>query len=193
MPAERDVPLASILSVSENSVVRITGTVRPLENLVLTAPLSGRRCVYWSVDVTEVTGSQRHDQGRGIGGEQAEISFILDDNTAQAVIDPACAEVSVPFDHPSTSHGASYADVERLEVLERLRLLHRDAYRMDATRLRYRERVIEIGATITVLGAGMLEPDPDTSRPALYRQGQPLRLRFSGTSPSPLVIRAERQ
>jgi len=183
-------PAGELVSLSENSFARIAGTVRPLAHRVLTAPLSGRRCVYWSVSVTEVSGSERHDQGRGIGGEGDRIPFILDDSTAQAVIDPEHAEISVPYDYPSTSHGASYADLEQLGVLERLRLWHRDAYRFETKSLRYRECVIEAGHEIVVLGAGMLEADPEANPPGMYRQGQPLRLRFGGTAKQPLVIRA---
>ena len=190
--AEPDIALTSLVSVTESSLVRVAGRVRPLDQRVLTAPLSGRRCIYWNVAVTEVRGSERHEQGREIGGESDQIAFVLDDGTAQAVIDLEHADVTAPFDHPATSQGASFADVERLGTLERLLAWHRDAYRMDITRLRYRERVVAVDEDVVVLGAAMLEPDHDVSRPTMYRDGRALRLRFRGTAPRPLVIRTRR-
>lgn len=193
LQAESAAELVSLVSLVENSFARIAGTVRPLENRVLTAPLSGRRCVYYHVHATEVTGSERHDQGRGIGGEHDAIPFVLDDRTAQAVIDPEHAEILAPVDFPSTSNGASYADLEQLGVLERMRIWHRDGYRLETKRLRYREEVIEVDEEIVVLGVGMLELDPEASPSGMYRQGQPLRLRFKGTAKRPLLIRAQRK
>lgn len=185
LQAELAVPLVSLGSLSESSFSRVVGIVRPLENRVLTAPLSGRRCVYYCVQGT--------DQGRGIGGECDAVPFVLDDGTAQAVIDPEHAEISAPHDYPSTSKGASYAELEQLGVLGRMRLLHRDGYSLDTERLRYREEVIEVDEKIVILGVGMLEPDPEASPSGMYRHGQSLRLRFGGTAKRPLVIRAQRK
>lgn len=185
-------PAGELASLGENAFARIAGTVRPLAHRVLSAPLSGRRCVYWYVCVTEVRGSERHHRGREIGGECDRIPFVLADSTAQAVIDPEHAEISMPYDYPSTSHGASYAELEQLGVLERLRVWHRDAYKFEPESLRYRECVIEVGHEIVVVGAGMLEADPEANPPGMYRQGQPLRLRFRGTADQPLVIRSLR-
>ncbi|HSD89161.1 MAG TPA: hypothetical protein VLB44_16645 [Kofleriaceae bacterium] len=187
----RGAPAGELVSLRESSFARIAGTVRPLENRLLTAPLSGRRCVYYAVHATVVRGSESHAQGRGIGGYQDAIPFVLDDSTAQAVIDPDHADISVPFDYPSTSQGASYADLEQRRILERERLLHRDWFNTKS--LRYRECVIEVDHEIVVFGAGMLEPDPEASPPGMYRQGQPLRLRFAGSAKYPLVIRAPRK
>lgn len=54
--------------------------------------------------------------------------------------------------------------------------------------LHYREAVIEIGETVSVLGSGTREPDPDAPPSAAYRDGSRTRLRLTSSKQHPLCI-----
>lgn len=173
----RKAPRTELASVDENTLVRITGTVQPLENRLLEAPVSSRPCVYYSLTVTWRR-SFRLDIL--LGSENDRITFLLDDGTATAVIDPAHAQTSVVFD----AKRERKADGGQHPLFERWWIPH-DQVRTG--HLVYREAIIEPGSKLSVLGGGVGEPDPGP--PArLYRHSHPQRLRFTGTEKSPLLI-----
>jgi len=177
---------AELAALDDSTFARITGAVRPFEQRLIEAPLSGRHCVYYAIHVISAVGpSPRHGHTE-IGTEQEAMTFLLEDATGRAVIDPDHARFSVGFDHVSESKAAFDADPRQRAVLERLRLVHRDWFGTE--RLLYREGVIEVDELISVLGAGVREPDPTAAPTGMYRDGRPLRMRFTGTAKYPLVI-----
>jgi hypothetical protein len=54
--------------------------------------------------------------------------------------------------------------------------------------LRVREMRIDIGATFTVMGAGVADIDPRAAQPDSYRADRATRLSFHGGKKHPLVI-----
>ncbi len=178
----RKAPRAELASLDESTFARVSGTVRPFTKRLLEAPLSGRLCVYYSIDVLSVRDHQRTT----IGTEQEAMTFLLEDSTARAVIDPDHARISVAFDHVSESKAAFDADDRQRAVLERLGLIKRDWFMTQ--NLEYREAIIEIEERIAIHGAGVREPDPDAAPTGMYRDGGPQRLRFTGTARYPLLI-----
>jgi hypothetical protein len=182
----RKAPRAELGTLEENTFARITGMVRPFDKRLLEAPLSGRLCVYYAVQVISAYGSRRREAHTEIGAEQEGMSFQLEDDTATAVIDPDHARIDAAFDFESESKGAFDADERQRALLLRLQLTRRDWWNTD--RLLYREAVIEADERIALFGAAMREPDPDAAPTGMYRDGRPQRLRFTGTAKYPLVI-----
>ncbi len=182
----RNATPAELATLAESSFARITGVVRPFERRLIEAPLSGRHCVYYAIHVISAAGPSPRHSHTEIGTEQEAMTFLLEDSSGRAVIDPDHARFSVAFDHVSESKAAFDADPRQRAVLERLGLVHRDWFGTE--HLLYREGVIEIDERISVLGAGVREPDPDAAPTGMYRDSQPLRMRFTGTAKYPLVI-----
>lgn len=178
----RKAPRARLDELEESTFARISGSVRPFRTRLLEAPLSGRHCVYYSITVS----SRLDSDARVIGSEQEAITFVLEDETARAVIDPAHAKISVAFDFETESKAAFDADPRQRAVLERLWLIKRDWFRTDC--LVYREGIIEADEQLAVFGAGVCEPDPEATPTGMYRDSGPLRLRFAGTAKFPLLI-----
>ena len=65
-----------------------------------------------------------------------------------------------------------------------------DRVSFDWAHLRFREAILGIGERIALFGAGVREPDHDSSAGEHgYRDGAPTRFRFTGSARFPLVIR----
>jgi hypothetical protein len=180
----------SIGSLPEDTVGRITGTVMPFEGQTLEAPLSGRRCVYYAVLIEE-------NLGLGGGGavmplaEKADgISFVVEEDGHRAVIDPDNALLAVAFDHRATSLAAFDATPRQRALLADADLIHRDWFRTSS--LTYREAILEVREVVSILGAGVREPDPDAPAAAAYRSMAQTRLRFTSSPKSQLIISDDR-
>lgn len=187
----REAPLVALVDAPEDALLRVIGAVRPLGGRVLEAPLSGRLCVYYAVEVLESTAPTVADPlplagSRVIASEQEGVAFVLDDGSARAVIDPAHATIAAAFDHVSTSVAAFDAAPEQRELLIRHDLVRRNWW--NTTSLIYREAVLELDRRIAVVGAGTREGDPDAVVTGLYREGVAWRLRLTGTARFPLLI-----
>lgn len=93
----------------EHTLARVTGAAQAFDRPPLTAPLSGRACVYYAVEVYEIrTGWATSHQGiagnyltgmQSLGPrmakEQAAIEFVLVDGDERAVVDARVAEIKV--------------------------------------------------------------------------------------------------
>src|SRR5689334_11338715 len=73
---------------------RLVGTARELHR-TLTAPLSGRACLFHLVVVEQV----RSSGTRELFTERSSVAFTLEDPSGTAIIDPARASVALAFDH----------------------------------------------------------------------------------------------
>jgi len=168
----------TIAAFGDGEEARIAGIVRPGD--CLTAPLSGRRCVYHELVLLE----EDSDGDTTLLETSQGLPFVLEDGTGRALIDPAGAQVAIAQ--------AEHAREGRLDVSipshEQLLLLHGLASARDKP-LRFRERVIPPGARIAVLGRALREPDPDGAALAQgYRLGPPTRLRLGGSAAHPLLV-----
>jgi hypothetical protein len=92
-----------------NTLVRIHGTARKADGMV-TAPISGRTCLYWTLRVQELqrTGNS-NDVWQNVFGDSDHAVFAVDDGTGKAFIDPLGAEVVLHFDKSSSHVPAKYA------------------------------------------------------------------------------------
>jgi len=172
----------SLAEMPENTFGKIVGRARPLQKRLLEAPISGRLCVYYEVAIDAMDDQTRL---RTLGGEQEGISFMLEDDSGRAMIDPAHAYMSTAIDHVVRSTLGMFSDRQQT-LLTRLKLSGRST--PFATELRYREAIIEADERIAVFGGGVREPDPDGGSESYRGQGVPTRMCLVGTSKFPLFI-----
>ena len=172
----------AIDALPEDTVGRITAHAQPLGETLL-APVSGRPCVLWVLEVIENLGEDW--PSRRLVREQRGVPFVLDDHGARAIIEPASAVAALVFDHTSKSGGAYNADRLQKRVLAEF-LAHRDF--THTVELAFHEAIVEVGEKVAVLGSGTREPDPDAPPTAAYREGGRTRLRLTSSEKYPLAI-----
>lgn len=176
----RKAPPFTLDALPEDTFGRITGTAQPFE-AQLEAPISCRPCVYWIVEIVEDLGEDW--PSNLILATQQSVPFVVVQDGHRAVIDPKDATVSLAFDHDNEAREGR-TDAQQRALLARY-LGHRD---FTHTRvLHFREAVIEIGETVSVLGSGTREPDPDAA-PTAYRDAARTRLRLTSSKKHPLSI-----
>jgi len=177
-------PPRSIAVLDENVLGRLTGVVAPFRGAVLRAPLSDRECVYWTVQIW-AWGS---DHGpRWILAEPADaVAFSLEEQGHRAIVVPDAAVISTDLAFVTQCNGPFDASPEERALLAAEKLLKRNWW--DTSRLEFREGVLCLGAAITVVGAGVREPDPDGAAGGAYRSAGQTRLRLTGSKRRPLWI-----
>ncbi len=166
-----------IAELPEDTYGRIVGQADVFETELI-APMSGRRCVYYKVDV-----QNGNDE---VLEETKAVSFVVHDDTGRAVVDPSHATVVLVRDSTTTSGSFVEPTAAQKALLERHGETS-DGWIYDL-KLTYREAVIEIGERVTVRGAGVREPDPDGQPTGGYRGGPPTRLRLTSSDRYPLEI-----
>lgn len=172
----------TIEALPEDTLGRITATAQP-HILPLTAPISGRACVYWVLEVIENLGEDL--PSRRLVRAQHGVPFVLEENGARAIVEPDSALTSLVFDHVSSSNGSSNADHMQRAVIA-AHLAHRNF--AHTVELVYQEAIIEVGEKVAVLGSGTREADPDGAPTAAYREGGRTRLRLTSSEKYPLAI-----
>jgi hypothetical protein len=201
----RRAPRWSLAALPEDTFGRVTGTAYPLDGEQLSAPLTGRPCVYF-IAIVEQLGS-RTDPTRWtrLALERRSLVFVIEDGGHRAVVDPKRARVTINFDYVCNADhlprpmrqaeapraaGTSEIMTERerqAQFLAEHHLVNRDWSSM--IELRYREAVIEVGEKIAVLGSGIREPDLEARGGGdAYRAMAGTRLRLTGSRRYPLVI-----
>lgn len=175
----------SLNELPEDTHGRVIGQARALgEQLV--GPLTGRPCVYYIAMVEEQRSTGRSSYWRTVASETRGVPFMLEDGTGRAIIDPNGAQVALDFDGNSKSGTFNNADPVQEAFLAR-HGQNSEGWVFNKT-LRYREAMIEIGETISVLGSGTREPDPNAAPEAAYRGSPPTRLRLTSSPRFPLII-----
>jgi hypothetical protein len=160
---------------------RLVGTARELHH-PLTAPLSGRACLYYVVLVKPGARSG----ARELVTERRGVMFAFEDASGRATIDPAHASVALAFDHREEVRSP-----DALSPAQRALLLRHD-HRIDgAIQLRFVEAVLSIGERITVVGAGLRRPDFTAPVEMDYRSAPPSRLHLSASDAAPLLISSQ--
>ncbi|HUQ08078.1 MAG TPA: GIDE domain-containing protein [Kofleriaceae bacterium] len=181
----RSAPRVDIAELREGRTGRLVGRVGDGETLQ--APFTGRSCVFYEATVEEYRSSGKTGSWRQVVREARGVSFVLDDETGRAIVDPGGARVDVDID--MTTRSGTFDDATPVEeaFLERHGL--RSTGWVFNKSFRYREGVIEIGETIAVMGQGVREPDPDAvGKVGGYRSGPPTRLRLGGSARHPILL-----
>jgi hypothetical protein len=183
--ALRNAPRVTIAEFPEGTPARIVGRVEEGEQL--TAPLSGRPCVFYDAIVQQYRSSGRSGSWHTVIRESRGIPFALDDGTGRALVDPTAARLAVEKD--STTRSGTFDDATPTEEAFLARHGLRSQGMIFNKRLRYREGALEIGETIAVCGIAVREPDPDAaSRATGYRDALPTRLRLTSSPKLALLI-----
>lgn len=175
---QHGVPPWPVAELPEYQQGRLVGNVRALDR-TLTAPLTGRACVYYVVLVVQPAASgwqERITDRRGV-------AFALADASGSAVIDPAHASVALAFDHREQLRALDPATAAQQAVLAR----HAD-HRRGRSRLRFLEAVLSVGERVTVVGTGTRRPYVEWSAESDYRSAAPTRLQLEGSDAAPLSI-----
>jgi hypothetical protein len=173
-------PRFALGQLPEDTLGRISGIARPLDKRVIEAPLSGRHCFYYSIEIDGL----RAKTYRILGGYQEAIAFVLEDRDDRAIIDPLAAQVSCAFDHVVRVTTRERPTERALEILARRGIVEGNLRFF--SELRVREAIVEIDEAISVLGSGTREPDHDV--PGGYRDRTATRLYMAGSRRFPLVI-----
>jgi len=182
LPARR---LVSIADFPEGRPARIVGRV--VDGPCLTAPLSGRACVFYEVVVEEYRSMGKLHSWHPIIQEADGVPFVLDDGTGLAHVDPDGAGLAVRRDSITESGTFDEPTQAELEFLARHGQQGKGVVFNRA--LRYREGALEIGETIAVAGVGVREPDPDgAARATGYRDGPPTIVHLASSPGMALLI-----
>lgn len=169
----------------DDELGKVVGRARALE-AVLTAPLTGRSCVYFTATVEEHRSTGKTHYWKTIIKETRGVPFVLEDGSGRAIVDATAARIAIDFDGRSQS--GTFDDPTEAERAFLARHGEKGQGWIFNRRLRYREAVIAEGETIAVLGAGTREPDPDAPPSEAYRGDAPTRLRLTSSPRYPLVI-----
>jgi hypothetical protein len=156
--AMRGTPRTPIADLTEGAMVRVVGRV--VGGSPLASPLGERPCVYYCV-ILESPGRLGDYEERF--REERGVEFVIDDGTGCVLIDPK-PPVSAQLDdereqlfssrRASTTTDAMKALLARHDWTSKGLLGERD--------LSYRERVIEVGSTVAVLGRVVRGLDGET-------------------------------
>ena len=176
---------AKLTEVQENTFTRVTGVVQPHAARVLEAPLSGRLCAYYAIQVRDSVGRRGLDgrpqfSNQSIFDEQEGVVFELEADGTRVVIDPTgAAWISSGFDHD-----VELGDARARAFAKRVGLIG------SLNRPRFCEAILGLGEKIAVFGAAVAEPDVTAQHGERgFRDSAPLRLRFVGSDTFPLMIR----
>jgi len=164
------VQLVPIARASEGSLVKVTGRLS-IVGEPLRAPLSGRECAAWHVEV-----DQHESSGDGGGSwkniiwETSAGTFLFQDSTGRAIVNALGARLVLVLD----AHFKSGTFNDARPQLEAYLTSHgheSTGFLGFNKAIRYREGALEAGEEVTVLGQAHWEPDPDPHAPSQgYRQ-----------------------
>jgi hypothetical protein len=178
--ALRAARLSRLADLPENTVGRVAGVVRTLGE-PLTAPLSGRVCVYYVAKV-EDNANPRNT----LLVEEKGVPFIVEDDSGRAVIDPTNAKVTLVFDHESDTVNSTWTTPEQEALLVRYGISSKGF--MGAKPMHFSEAIIESGEKVAVLGSGIRDHDHERTMQSGYRDAPPTLLRLTSSARYPLLI-----
>lgn len=148
----RNTRACSIGDAPFDTTVRITGTVAPGQG-TLTAPLTGRVCVYYKITVEE----KGDKEWTELFEETMGVSFAIEDGSGRAIVDPSGAKATVKFDGYSRSGTLDDATPQEEAILQRHDTKSKGWVFNKS--LRYNEGVIEPGERVVVVAKTMRSPD----------------------------------
>jgi hypothetical protein len=142
----RRLPLKTIVNTPEGREVRVSGRTSSLEGGVLEAPITGRKCVAWRVEVRRHSGKSSHR----ILLESDSRDFAIDDDTGRAIVDGTVLDL---MSHGET-RGTRFmgrAQTPRLDAFLKLHGIETEGVIRPS--FSYTERLIEEGQLVTVAGS----------------------------------------
>jgi hypothetical protein len=141
----QNTPTARIRSMAMG-LVEIQGVVEPRS--VLAAPFSGHECAFWEVDIS----SRTRDGWRVVHHNASGHPFFIQDDTGAALVYPQGSECKLNAGVEEVCNGPflppCYADYLKEHSLPLLNV-------MSLGPMRFRERVLQPGQSVFVLGTAM--------------------------------------
>jgi hypothetical protein len=146
----QNTPTARIRSMAMG-LVEINGKVGARSTV--TAPFSGRPCVYWQIDIATRGGGRRRNWTT-VHKDASGNPFFLRDGTGTALVYPHDAECKVTFQIEEECLGVTLPEpyVSYVKSLGPRHLL------WQLGTMRFRERILEDGQEVYVLGTAMPRP-----------------------------------
>jgi hypothetical protein len=179
-------PRVKIAELPESQVGCTVGRTRPLEQTpMLEAPLTGRPCLFYLVEVELQAGRN----WRLIARERSPLPFIIQDGTGRAVIEPAEARLDIAFDFVDYV----WNNPRQREHAFLLRVQPTIVGVLFTNQVRFREAIIGVDELVSVLGAGVREADPLAPPTESYRGEPKTRLRFSSAPDAELLVSAAKE
>ena len=184
--AIRDAKKYSINGFPDRNHAKIVGSL-VLMTEQLEAPISGRPCAYYSVEVFERRKDSDGDEvWRSVFTVQEGVDFMLDDGTGEAIVGVESAKVILSNDHESDS---GTFDDEATERQQRFLIEHEHKAGQFLIRgLRYTEAILEPGEFVAVVGYGTRKLDSKALASVGYRDQPPMQLHLQGSARYPLMI-----
>jgi hypothetical protein len=145
----QNTPTARIRSMPMG-LVEICGEAEPRSQLM--APFSGRPCACWQVDIST---RSRRNAWTVVHRNASGNPFYLHDDTGVAMVYPKDAQVRLNFQLEEECLGFSLPDVYA-EYLRQQHSVGSALWRMGS--LRFRERILEAGQKVYVLGTATPRP-----------------------------------
>ena len=172
----------TIASFADGTAARVVGVVQPCETI--TAPLTGRACVLYEVEVIEFVRRGRSTHAQRVLLERRSVPFTIEDDTGGASVEIGeRAELDLAGEwklHVDPLHASRTPAQEAL--------LARAGYHRSDRVLPYREVILEVGATVAVHGLGSRSPDPAGAPAGGYRDAPATRLRITAAPHTPVTL-----
>jgi hypothetical protein len=168
-----------IASFKHNEKARVVGRVECIDEPLI-APLSGRKCAYYCVQVEVKKSSGKSSSWHDLIEEEVAGKFVVRDGESCAIVDTSQIKTYLVPD----AHFSSGFMNDAAPVLERYLLKHgfRSTGILGLNKtLRYKEGILEIGETVAVYGKGSWKELEQTSLPVT--NGKILMLAADGEDP----------
>jgi len=138
----------------EVTIGRLIGTAKAIDGKTATSPVTGKSCLVYSVTVTAIAHGTRSTTV--IAEETAGVKFALEDDTGTVIVDPERATCDLdPERHPLRLF-AGWHDLAEIEVA----FLTRNGVSVSSyTDFKFREGIVAVGETISVVGFGQRGAD----------------------------------
>lgn len=185
--ALREARTVPIERASEGRVVKVCGRLR-YAGEPLRAPLSGRPCAAWRVEVDEYRRSGKSGHWSNIITEMDGGPLEVEDDTGRARVDALGAQLVILRDAHFTS--GTFNDAGPALEAYLARHGHDSTGFLGLNRgLRYKEGVLEEGEEVAVLGLARWEHDPSVdARGARGYRELPRRLVVDATAEGKLLV-----
>lgn len=178
------IPIVPLREVVEGELVRVTGKVKLDHDTALEAPLTGRRCGAFVIQVTQNTHSRKAGIVELIHRIKAT-DFVIEDETGEALVEVDGAEVILVRDRAEGASGTLKPTVRAQHLLDehdiegKGLILQKD--------LRFREGILAPHEEVTILGQAHRVNASEGGHGSSYRE-RATRLVFSVGSAGVLTI-----
>lgn len=178
----RGVARASIAEAPDGKTTCVVGDL--VGELPLVAPFTGRRCVFWRIEVEENGGDAFETWSARGNEESAWTTFTISDGSGRAIIESHGAEIVI--DRSAGMRVAAITQEMTAACAWLVRHHLAETVSLGTRRYRFRESALTADDPIAVVGVGVREQDLTTDRG--YRELPPTVLRLATVGAHRLFI-----